>query len=134
MRVRYTFQRSPQGGGHKPLINRRHPRVGNIYRDSIASLRKIDLPDAPLFRPVKNNSSGTLDKHLEGSSVYRHIVVRYGKQAGIAFAGFCPHARRATAATNTRDHGADIPWPDGQVQKLENVGADQILRVVQSSP
>ena len=57
---------------------------------------------------MKNNSSGTLDKHLEGSSVYRHIVVRYGKQAGIAFAGFCPHALRATAATNALDHGADI--------------------------
>ena len=61
-----------------------------------------------LFRPVKNNSSGTLDKHLEGSSVYRHIVVRYGKQAGIAFAGFCPHALRAIAVTNALDHGADI--------------------------
>jgi integrase/recombinase XerD len=31
-------------------------------------------PDGPLFRPVKNNRTGTLDKHLEPGSVYRNIV------------------------------------------------------------
>ena len=35
-------------------------------------------------------------------------MVHYGKQAGIAFAGFCLHALQATAATNALDHGADI--------------------------
>ena len=79
----------------------------SLVQDYLDSAGHGDDPDAPLFRPVKNNSSGTLDKHLEGSSVYRHIVVRYGKQAGIDFAGFCPHALRATAATNAL-YGTEI--------------------------
>ena len=37
----------------------------------------LDL-DGPLFRPVKNNRTGTLDRHLDPGSVYRNIVVKYG--------------------------------------------------------
>jgi integrase/recombinase XerD len=39
--------------------------------------------DSPLFRPVKNNRTGTLDKHLEPGSIYRNIVQKYGKATGI---------------------------------------------------
>jgi integrase len=42
----------------------------------------IDLT-GPLFRPVKNNSTGTLNKPLNPASVYQEVVRRYGKQAGI---------------------------------------------------
>ena len=64
----------------------------------------------PLFRPVKNNSTGTLAKPLNPASVYQEIVRRYGKQVGINadVHGFCVHSLRATAATNALEHNADI--------------------------
>jgi len=65
--------------------------------------------DGPLFRPVKNNTTGTLAKALHKSSVW-DMVRLYTKQIGIA--GTAPrlgvHAMRATAATNALEHGADI--------------------------
>lgn len=64
--------------------------------------------DGPLFRPVKNNATGRLDKALHPDSVYHEIVKRYAGQAGIDVIGFCPHALRATAATNALEHQADI--------------------------
>ena len=64
----------------------------------------------PLFRPVKNNSTGTLAKPLNPTSVYQEVVRRYGKQVGITTGmhGFCVHSLRATAATNALEHNADI--------------------------
>jgi len=64
----------------------------------------------PLFRPVKNNTTGTLNKPLNPTSVYQDVVRRYGQQVGInaAVPGFCVHSLRATAATNALSHHADI--------------------------
>ena len=64
----------------------------------------------PLFRPVKNPTTGTLNKPLNPTSVYQDIVRRYGEQVGIntTVRGFCVHSLRATAATNALLHGADI--------------------------
>jgi site-specific recombinase XerD len=66
--------------------------------------------DGPLFRPVKNNRTGTLDRHLDPGSVYRNIVVKYGRETGIhaEVDGLCVHSMRATAATNALSHDADI--------------------------
>lgn len=66
--------------------------------------------DGPLFRPVKNNRTGTLDKHLEPGSVYRNILRKYGRETGISaeVIGLCVHSLRATAATNALSHEADI--------------------------
>ena len=57
-----------------------------------------------LFRPVRNNLTGRLDKALTPDAVYR--LVR-GYSAALGFE-MCAHARRATAATNALDHQADI--------------------------
>jgi site-specific recombinase XerD len=73
--------------------------------------------DGPLFRPVKNNATGTLDKPLHPDSVLKDVVRHYMKQIGIA--DMAPrmgvHALRATAGTNALDHEADIAkvqeWP-----------------------
>ena len=67
-------------------------------------LRRSPLP------PVKNNRTGTLDKHLEPGSIYRNIVRKYGRETGINFEviGLCVHSLRATAATNALSHEADI--------------------------
>lgn len=64
----------------------------------------------PLFRPVKNNATGTLAKPLHPASVYREIVRYYAKQVGITtdVHGFCVRSLRATAATNALANGADI--------------------------
>ncbi len=66
--------------------------------------------DGPLFRPVKNNRTKTLEKHLEPGSVYRNIVQKYGRATGISgeVIGLCVHSLRATAATNALSHEADI--------------------------
>ncbi|MDS4031372.1 MAG: tyrosine-type recombinase/integrase [Candidatus Contendobacter sp.] len=64
----------------------------------------------PLFRPVRNNTTGTLNKPLNPTSIYQDVVRRYGKQVGInaTVHGFCVHSLRATAATNALQHGADL--------------------------
>jgi integrase/recombinase XerD len=70
---------------------------------------KEDL-NGPLFRPVKNNTSKILDKHLHPNAIYQDIVRFYGEKVGINtdVHGFCVHALRATAATNALAHNADI--------------------------
>ena len=66
--------------------------------------------DAPLFRPVTNNRTGVLDKHLDPGSIYRDIVIKYAKETGISgeAIGVCVHSMRATAATNALSNDADI--------------------------
>jgi integrase/recombinase XerD len=66
--------------------------------------------EGPLFRPVRNQVDGNLNKPLHPGSVYEDIVKRYGREVGITIdvRGFCVHSLRATAATNALAHGADI--------------------------
>jgi integrase/recombinase XerD len=66
--------------------------------------------EGPLFRPVKNNTTYTLAKPLNPASVYREIVKRYAREAGLldAVPGLCVHSLRATAATNALENKADI--------------------------
>lgn len=68
-----------------------------------------DLAGA-LFRPVKNNTTGFLQKSVNPASVYQAIVRHYGEQVGINanVRGFCVHSLRATAAINALAHGADL--------------------------
>jgi integrase/recombinase XerD len=74
-----------------------------------ASAHGEDL-EGPLFRPVKNNTTGELCKPLNPKSVYDELVQHYGKVVGITVDvhGFCVHSLRATAATNALAHNADI--------------------------
>jgi integrase/recombinase XerD len=64
----------------------------------------------PLFRPVKNNVTGELDRPLNPNSVYRNIVQKYGLETGVRAQvnGLCVHSLRATAATNALSLEADI--------------------------
>jgi integrase/recombinase XerD len=66
--------------------------------------------DGALFRPVKNNRTGVLARHLDSGSVYRNIVLQYAQETGISAEvhGLCPHSLRTTAATNALSHDADI--------------------------
>jgi len=67
-----------------------------------------DLKGA-LFRPLRNRSTGDLEKALHPQAVYK-IVKGHAARAGLAddIPGFCPHSLRATAATLALENGADI--------------------------
>jgi integrase len=58
-----------------------------------------------------------LNKHLNPSSIYKNIVMKYGRKTGIDIEvnGLCVHSMRATAATNALANEADIAkvqkWP-----------------------
>lgn len=71
--------------------------------DYLAMAGHADDLDGPLFRPVKNNRGGGLNKALSPHAVYNNIVLHYGKIAGVGFPGFRTHAMRFTAATNALD-------------------------------
>jgi integrase/recombinase XerD len=64
----------------------------------------------PLFRPVRNNKTGVLERPLDPGSIYQNIVKKYGQATGmnIEVNGLCVHSMRATAATNALSHEADI--------------------------
>jgi len=87
-----------------------HPMAQRLIEEYLAVAKHGRELDGSLFRPVKNNRSGTLDKHLEPGSVYRNIVSKYGRATGInaEVIGLCVHSLRATAATNALSHEADI--------------------------
>ncbi len=74
----------------------------------IQHLASIKDKAMPLFRPLKNNSTGDLEKSISPDAVYQHVVLRYAKEAGVHFDGLSPHALRATAATTALEKGADI--------------------------
>jgi len=57
-----------------------------------------------LFRPVRNNRTGRLERAITADGVYK-LVRTYSAQLGFEIGA---HALRATAATNALDHQADI--------------------------
>jgi integrase/recombinase XerD len=60
-----------------------------------------------LFRPVKNNTGGTVEGAITADGIYK-MVKHYAKRVGVNIEGFGAHSLRATAATNALDHEADI--------------------------
>jgi site-specific recombinase XerD len=87
-----------------------HPMAQRLIEEYLALARHGGTPDGPLFRPVKNNRTGTLNRHLDPGSIYRNVVIKYGRATGIdaQVAGLCVHSLRATAATNALSHESDI--------------------------
>lgn len=65
-------------------------------------------PDAPLFRPIKNNVRGHTYTALTPGNVYEQVVLKYLMKLSITGENMGPHVMRATAATNALDNGADI--------------------------
>ena len=116
LRVRDLEQR--QGVVHLRLHGKRdkvrfvpaHPSAQRLIGDYLDLAGHGEDRDGPLFRPVKNNRTGTLRRPLDPASIYRNIVQHYGRQTGldVAVNGVCVHSLRATAATNALEHQADI--------------------------
>jgi integrase len=76
-----------------------HPTAQRLISVYLAVANHGGELDGALFRPVKNNRTSTLDKHLDPGSIYRNIVVKYGRTTGInaEVNGLCVHSMRATA-------------------------------------
>jgi len=87
-----------------------HAMAQRLLGEYLAMSGHGGISEAPLFKPVKNNRTGTLDRPLDPSSVYRNIVQKYGLVTGITAEvnGLCVHSLRATAATNALSHESDI--------------------------
>jgi len=87
-----------------------HPIAQRLIAEYLKMMKHGEEPEGALFRPVKNNRTGTLEKHLDPGSVYRNIVRKYGRETGInaEVNGLCVHSLRATAATNALTNKADI--------------------------
>ena len=104
-----------KGKGHKTRLNPVHPMAQRLIEEYLAWTKRGGATDGSLFRPVKNNRTGTLEKHLEPGSVYRNIVQKYGRVTGInaEVNRLCVHSLRATAATNALSHQADIAKVQG---------------------
>lgn len=86
-------------------------RLIEIYLSALAEDGQSTDGNAPLFRPVKNNSTlEGLDRPLEPNSIYRNVVRHYAKMVGVSgeVNGLCVHSLRATAATNALSNKADI--------------------------
>lgn len=87
-----------------------HPMGQRLIEEYLTVARHSSDLDGPLFRPVKNNRTGDLNRHLDPGSIYRNVVLHYAKAMGMDMEviGLCVHSLRATAATNALSHEADI--------------------------
>lgn len=99
-----------EGKGGKIRYVPIQPMAQRLIEDYLFEVGHKEDLKGPLFRPVRNNRTGILNKPLNPNSVYRNIVKKYGFETGLNFEvnGFCVHAMRATAATNALSHDADI--------------------------
>ena len=85
---------------HIPL----HPGTQELLTDYLEASGHAHEKSGALFRPIRNNRTGELDRMLSGDGIYK-LVRGYAKQLGVAIG---VHALRATAATNALEHEADI--------------------------
>ena len=97
------------GKGRKIRYIPLHPHAGRLIKDYVDRADHVDERDGAVFRPVRNNVTGTLKKPLHPDAIYR-LVRHYAQLADIpgAIDGISAHAMRATAATNALQHQADI--------------------------
>src|SRR6266545_7621035 len=92
------------GKGGKTRYIPLHPAASGLILDYLAALAHMDDDNGALFRPIRNNRTGTMNKALTPDAVYR-IVRGYSGELGFEIGA---HSLRATAATNALDHQADI--------------------------
>jgi len=81
-----------------------HPGTQGLLADYLEASGHAHEKSGALFRPIRNNRTGALDRTLTGDGIYK-LVRGYAKKLGVAIGA---HALRATAATNALEHEADI--------------------------
>jgi site-specific recombinase XerD len=92
------------GKGEKTRYLPLHPGTNALIHDYLEAAGHVADDNGALFRPVRNNRTGRLEKALTPDAVYR-LVRGYSAALGFQIGA---HALRATAATNALDHQADI--------------------------
>jgi site-specific recombinase XerD len=92
------------GKGGKTRYVPLHPAASGLIGDYLEAAGRGEDDAGALFRPLRNNCTGVLDKALTPDAVYK-IVRGYSAALGFEVGA---HALRATAATNALDHQADI--------------------------
>ena len=85
---------------HIPL----HPGTQELLSEYLEASGHARDKSAALFRPIRNNRTGALDRMLSGDGIYK-LVRGYAKKLGVMIG---VHALRATAATNALEHETDI--------------------------
>lgn len=98
------------GKGDKERYLPVHLSTQRLIQDYLAMAGHGDDVRGALFRPVRNNRTGNLDRALDPGSVYQNVVKKYGAETGLSVEvkDLCVHAMRATAATNALANDADI--------------------------
>ncbi len=92
------------GKGGKTRYLPLHPGTQALVHDYLDVAGHGTDENGALFRPVKNNTTGTLDEAITPDGIYK-LVRAYSAALGFEIGA---HALRATAATNSLDHEADI--------------------------
>jgi integrase/recombinase XerD len=93
-----------QGKGGKVRNIPLHPGTQELLLDYLEASGHMHDKNGALFRPIRNNRTGTLNRPLSPDGVYK-IMRGYSAQLGIPSS---PHVARASAATNALENGADI--------------------------
>jgi integrase/recombinase XerD len=92
------------GKGGKTRYLPLHPGTAALIHDYVEAAGHGTDENGALFRPVKNNTTGTLERAITADGVYK-LVRAYSALLGFEIGA---HSLRATAATNALDHAADI--------------------------
>src|SRR3984885_13255306 len=92
------------GKGGKTRYLPLHPGTAALIHDYLEVAGHGTDENGALFRPIKNNTTGTLERAITADGVYK-LVRAYSALLGFEIGA---HALRATAATNALDHAADI--------------------------
>ena len=92
------------GKGGKTRYLPLHPGTNGLINDYLDAAGHGVDENGALFRPIRANRTGRLERAITADGVYR-IVRGYSGLLGFEIGA---HALRATAATNALDHQADI--------------------------
>jgi site-specific recombinase XerD len=84
-----------------------HPIAQGRLHDYLEAAGHGEDFEGPLFRPIRNNRTGDLNRPLDRSAVFA-LLRRYGRQVSIAARQLSPHVLRTTLITNALEHQADI--------------------------
>jgi integrase/recombinase XerD len=92
------------GKGEKTRYLPLHPGTNELIHDYLEAAGHGADETGALFRPIRNNRTGELEKALDPDMIYK-LVRSYSAELGFEIGA---HSLRATAATNALDHQADI--------------------------
>lgn len=96
------------GKGDKIRYIPLHPGTAVLLSEYVEALGHGGVPGSPLFKPVRNNRAGGIDKAMTTDGVYK-VVLGYMRKIGLGdIEGMGAHALRATAGTNALLNNADI--------------------------